>query len=101
MISESRVPRPRRVTESVAQSTLVRDWPQLSGEISQCGSLEDEISMFDKVGESNGDMVASRIVCRSRSQTTEQCGTIQDLLPISTDSELAQILFSYGRNHQR
>ena len=101
VISESRVPRPRGVTERVAQSSPVRDWPQLSGEILQCGSLEDEISMFEKVDEIVGDVAAFEnslplLVADDRAMWCD-AGPVA----ISTDSELAQILLSYGRNHLR
>ena len=69
-----RGPRPKGVAERVVQFSPVRGRQQLTDEILQYGSVEDKINIFEKIGEGDGE----RVRCRSRSQTSEGCGALQD-----------------------
>ena len=56
----------------------MRGRQQLTDEILQCGSVEDKINIFEKIGEGDGDRAASSVCCRCRSQKSEGCGALQD-----------------------
>ena len=74
VISGITVPRPEGAAERVVQFSPVRGCQQLTDEILQCWVVEDKIFLFEKIGEGDGDKAASRVRCRSRSQTSEGCG---------------------------
>ena len=88
VISGIRVPRPEGAAERVVPFSLVRSCQRLTDEILQCGIVEDKINMFEKVGEGDGDRAASRVRCRSRSQTSEGCGALQDPLQLRQNPNL-------------
>ena len=75
-----RGPRLKGVAERVVQFSPVRGRQQLTDEILQCGSVEDKINVFEKIGEGDCDRAASSVRCHSRSQTSQGCGALQDPL---------------------
>ena len=88
VISGIRVPRPEGTAERVVQLSLVRGCQQLTDEILQCWVVEEKINMFEKIGEGDGDRAASKVRCRSRSQTSEGCGALQDPLQLRQNPNL-------------
>ena len=83
-----RGPRPKGVAKRVVQFSPVRGRQQLTDEILQCGSVEDKINIFEKIGEGDGDRAASSVRRRSRSQTSEGCGALQDPLQLRQNPNL-------------
>ena len=80
--------RPKGVAERVVQFSPVKGWQHLTDEILQCGSVEDKINIIEKIGEGDGDRAASSVRCRSRSQTSEGCGALQDPLQLRQNPNL-------------